>query len=751
MDYQAFLESKQLLHDSCGFDVDEADLNPMLFDWQRAIVRWALKKGRAALFEDCGLGKTPQQLEWAHQVCRHTGGNVLILAPLAVSAQTVREGTKFGIAVNRCYTQADVKPGINIANYERIEGFDISSFSGFVADESGILKNYAGIIRGKIIDAVQSVPFRLACTATPAPNDFMELGNHAAFCGVMTRSEMLSHFFVNDSGDTGKWRLKGHGEEKFWKWLCSFCVMLRKPSDLGYDDGAFILPPLNIYQHTIETGKALPGRLFVEEAQTLMERRGARRETISERALKAAEIANSIDGPVLVWCDLNAESEMLKRLIRGAVEVKGSDDNSHKEHAMLGFSDGEIRCLVTKPSIAGFGMNWQHCGDMLFVGLSDSYEKVYQGIRRCLRFGRFGPVNVHFITADIEGAVLENIRRKEAAANKMYDEMVKNMADISAAEIRQTTREQTKYERDLAEGDGWKLHLADCVDVAGEMADNSVGFSVFSPPFSSLYTYSNAERDMGNSKKDGEFMAHFGFLATHLYRVTQPGRICAVHCTQIPAMKERDGYIGLKDFRGDIIRLFMAQGFIFHSEHLIWKDPLIEATRTKALGLMHKQIEKDSTMCRAGLPDYLLAFRKPGENKRPVAHQRGFEDYIGEEDDTPNETGIKFSHHTWRKYASPVWMDIRQTRTLNYQVARENKDERHICPLQLDVIERALTLWSNPGDLVFSPFAGIGSEGYCALKMGRDFLGVELKRSYWEVACRNLAGAKEENKQRSLF
>lgn len=295
--------------------------------------------------------------------------------------------------------------------------------------------------------------------------------------------------------------------------------------------------------------------------------------------------------------------------------------------------------------------------------------------------------------------------------------------------------------------DLYSIYNADCVEVCAGLPSNSIDFTIFSPPFSSLYTYSNSERDMGNSKDDEEFFMHFGYLVDHLFRLTKPGRIVAFHCMNIPAMKERDGYIGIKDFRGDLIRCFQKRGFIFHSEHCIWKDPLIEATRTKAIGLMHKQLCKDSTVCRSGLPDYLIAMRKPGENAEPVAHENGLDYFMG---DNPPTTG-NLSHERWRRYASPVWMDIRQTYTLNAAAAREEDDERHVCPLQIDTIERGIQLWSNPGNVVLSPFMGIGSEGYVAVKDDRRFIGVELKEAYFTVAENNMKQAEEERKEQRLF
>lgn len=427
-----------------GFMVNE--LNDHLAPFQKDIVCWALRKGKAAIFAGTGLGKTRMQAEWANQVHLHTGGNILILAPLAVAAQTVREGEAVGIDINLCSEQSDVRPGINIANYERLHKFEPESFVGVVLDESSILKSYTGKIRNQIIESFRKTTYRLACTATPAPNDYMELGNHAEFLGVMSRTEMLSMFFVHDGGETQKWRLKGHAEEKFWEWVASWAVMLQKPSDLGYDDGAYILPPLNIVDHVVNTNPVAAGYLFAIEAQTLQERQAARRGSIEQRVAKAAEIANSTDKPFLVWCDLNAESELLTKSITGAVEVKGNDSPEHKERAMLDFADGKIRVLVTKPSIAGFGMNWQHCADMAFVGLTDSFEQVYQAIRRCYRFGQKRQVNVHMIVSDMEGAVAANIRRKEAEFEAMYEAMVKYTKDITRRNIRATTIEKTEYD-----------------------------------------------------------------------------------------------------------------------------------------------------------------------------------------------------------------------------------------------------------------------------------------------------------------
>jgi DNA modification methylase len=746
MSYKKFIESKQLMEVSTGIKKD-LKINSMLFDFQSDIVRWALKRGRACIFADCGLGKSPMQLEWSRHVSEYTKGNVLILAPLAVSEQTKREGDKFHIDVNICRDQSGIKPGINITNYEMIEHFDIDSFDGIVLDESSILKNYTGAFRNLIIDRTRDIKFKLACTATPAPNDFMELGNHAEFMGAMTRTEMLSMFFVHDGGDTQKWRLKGHAKDDFWKWICSWAVMIRKPSDLGYSDKDFILPELKIKQVEIETNKT-GDFLFQMEAKTLQERQAARRDTVEERSNKCLEIIQKDpDSQWLIWCNLNTEADTASSLIDNCINVQGSDNNEVKAKNMLKFASGDIDKLVTKPKIAGLGMNWQSCHNIIFLGLSDSFEQYYQAVRRCWRFGQDRPVNVYIVTADIEGQVVANIKRKENDAMLMADEMLKNMKDINSKEIHGMQTTKTNYKTETLTTENYELFNGDCVEYYTGIPDDSIGYTIFSPPFSSLYTYSNSERDMGNSKNDVEFFKHFKFLVDELLRVTMPGRCVSFHCMNIPAMKERDGYIGVKNFRGQLINLFESAGFIFHSEHVIWKDPLIEATRTKALGLMHKQLCKDSTKSRSGLPDYLITMKKRGDNSNPVMHEHGLSDFIG--DNAPTKGVI--SHEIWRRYASPVWMDIRQSRTLQYRQARNEKDERHICPLQLDVIDRGLTLYSNEGDIVSSPFVGIGSEGHCAIMMGRRFKGSELKKDYFDIAVKNIAIAESESKENDLF
>jgi len=601
------------------------------------------------------------------------------------------------------------------------------SVNGFLVHNSSIIKSHDGKTRTAILDAAQSIPFRLACTATPAPNDHIELGNHAEFVGAMTRPEMLATFFVHDGGDTASWRLKGHAVKSFWEWVATWAVMVRMPSDLGYPDDDFVLPPINIIEHRIESGIIPDGELFAQSALTLGDQRKARRKTLSMRVEKAREIIESSDGPWIAWCELNDEGDELTHVIEGAVQIAGKNSDDEKSERMVQFVRGEIDTLVSKPRIMGFGMNLQICHKMLFVGLSNSWEQFYQATRRCWRFGQTEPVDVHIVATDVESAVLDNIKRKQLAADEMGREMVENMRTVMNEEIRGTKRTEVKYERDRKIGEGWMMHLGDSVEVIAEMESESIDYSIFSPPFASLYTYSASDKDMGNCTSHADFFEHFAFLIPELLRVTKPGRLLSFHCMNLPLVKERDGVIGLTDFRGKLIELFVRSGWIYHSEVVIWKDPVTAMQRTKALGLLHKQLKKDSCMSRQGIPDYLVTMRKPGDNPERVT-----------------KTNESFPVRRWQEYASPVWMNINQSDTLQFRSAREDDDERHVCPLQLEVIRRCVELWTNPGDLILSPFAGIGSEGYVAIEMDRRFVGMELKRSYYKQACENLRRAKKQ-------
>jgi hypothetical protein len=720
MNYQQFLKSKVKAHEASGFPVAEVDLNEHLFGFQKWIVKTALLKGRYAIFADCGLGKTLMQLEWAEQVVRHTGKPVLILAPLAVSGQTIQEGFKFGIDVYKL--SGTPRAEIYITNYEQLDHVNPDLFAGIVLDESSILKNFEGAIKNQIIEGFQNTPYKLACTATPSPNDPMELGNHSEFLNVMSRNEMLSMYFVHDGGETAKWRLKGHSQDRFWQFVSSWAVMVSKPSDLGFSNDGYCLPALNYIENQITTTKRDNGLLFNDVAISATNFNDELRKTKLQRLQSVADIVNGSKESFIVWIKQNEEGDMLRGLIPGAIEVKGSDTPDYKEDKLLGFANNKFRVLITKTKIAQFGLNYQNCHNQIFASLDFSFEGLYQSIRRSYRFGQTKPVNIYLITTDTMQNVRESIKQKQKQFEQMQEQMQKNMNSCFEAEVKRATDFLPSIVTE-----NYSIMQGDCVQRIREVKSESVGLSVFSPPFAELYTYSDHLEDMGNSKDYQEFLTAFNFLVRELFRIMWSGRNVVVHCMDLPIQKGKEGYIGLRDFSNMIRESFEAAGFIYHSRVTIWKDPVVEMQRTKALGLLHKQVKKDAAMSRVGLPDYLLVFRKPGEHQHPVK--------------------CNIPVDLWQKYASPVWYDIDYSNTLNGREGRGEKDEKHICPLQLDTIERAIHLWSNEGDTVFTPFMGIGSEVFQAIKMKRYGMGIELKDSYFKVAVKNCKSATEQNKQ----
>lgn len=420
-----------------------------LFDFQAALTTWALRRGRAAIFADTGLGKSRMQLAWADAVHRETGHDILILAPLAVAAQTVAEGAEIGVALTHCRDGEDVRPGLNITNYDRIHRFDCSRFGAVVLDESSIIKHHTSKTLAMLLEAFAQTPFKLCATATPAPNDWTELGTHAEFLGVCTQAEMLAEYFVHDGGDTQTWRLKGHARTEFWRWVASWAALVRKPEDLGFDGSRYNLPPLRVHQHiTKSTGHdpAETGMLFALEASTLSERRDARRNSLDGRVAACAAKVNADQQPWIVWCDLNAEGDALRAAIHDAVEIRGSDDPDVKEQRLMDFAAGRIRVLVTKPSIAGFGLNWQHSARMAFVGVTDSWEAYYQAVRRAWRFGQEREVEVHIFTSDLEGAVVANLQRKERDALAMADALSAETRDAVMEEVTGSIRNTNPYQ-----------------------------------------------------------------------------------------------------------------------------------------------------------------------------------------------------------------------------------------------------------------------------------------------------------------
>lgn len=443
MKYQDFLKTKDLLFKPCGLSAEDININDKLFDYQKDIVSWALQKGRSCIFADCGLGKTFMQIEWARIIYNYTSMPVLIIAPLAVNAQTIEEAKKINVVVEN-YSVNNNAP-IQIINYDNIHKVDITKFSGIVLDESSILKNFSGKTRNDIINSFAHTPYKLACTATPSPNDFMELGNHAEFVGAMSYNEMLSMFFVHDGGETSKWRLKGHAKKDFWKWISTWAVLIRKPSDLGYSDEGFILPEIEYKEHILPVDSFNTHTLIPLEAVTLQERRAAKKTSIDKRISHVKEIIADSQEQWIIWCEYNEESTKLKNLINGAVEVKGSDDAEFKKESFMGFAHNKYRVLVTKPKMGGFGMNWQNCHNMIFASISDSYESFYQSVRRIYRFGQRNKVTIHLVLSETERAISYNLTKKEKDANEMSEQMVSNLRDFQQEEIKRVSATKTLY------------------------------------------------------------------------------------------------------------------------------------------------------------------------------------------------------------------------------------------------------------------------------------------------------------------
>lgn len=932
MDYASFLKKKTEIDYDCGFDVPLSEIHARLslgqWGYQASIVKWAVRKGRAALFEDCGLGKTIQQVEWLNIICRHERIKGIIVCPLSVAEQTINEAKLIDVEIvyAACLTECINPTGIYITNYERLDHFDGHDFGAVVLDESSILKGQNGKTKARIFKMFKETPFRLSCTATPSPNDIAEMSNQVEYLGIMSSAEMLSKFFVNDSANGSGWRLKGHAKSDFYRWMATWCVFIRRPSDIGFSDEGFELPPLNIqavftdsvyipdgelfpadkvkgltgriderkksiqnkvdtlvsliktnidkqceyginlqHEQTRESGiqsEVLSGKCgcrqeaeerMVSEKQGIIrqgekkqlskgisqgtsgkiyqdkraersteystkqeiqrrfviKRKGtgksigmAENESGEKKGSTSIEIQNntarlqftltetrvqmcymrndrrieSKDFPFcrplprvwessrsslhqlqscarevqgqyrttekchtilrdqwIVWCGLNDEQKEVKKALDkmsiSNVSVSGDTPIEKKLEYFREWKSNESDILISKVKVAGFGLNLQNAHNMAFIGMGDSFEMYYQAIRREYRFGQKKPVNVYLVLTNAEQSILANVMRKERDNAEMIDAVVREMADFTKDEIQTgTVKYSDTMELQTVKGDKFTALLGDSCETIKTLKDESVDLSIFSPPFFSLYTYSPSMRDMGNSLNDDEFWTHFKFLIPELFRVIKTGRICAVHCMQVPALLGKDGYIGIKDFRGDIIENFSACGFVYHGEFVLPKNPQAQSIRTHAKGLTFTQFEKDCSWSRPALLDYMLIFRKPGEPET-IIKNGDFE-------------GSEVTRNEWKDIASGILRSVRETYTLN--TIKHDGDERHVCPLQLDAIDIITRLYSNKGETVYSPFGGVGSEGYQAILNDRYAILGELKPEYFSQLVDNLKRAEHE-------
>ena len=951
MDYKEFLNTKIKTIQESGFEVEDSQMNPKLFDFQKYCVKRALKAGRFALFQDCGLGKTFQQIEWARLVTEHTNQPVLILCPLAVAGQTIKEGERFGIEIQKLKSDVFGK-GIFITNYEQLENIDCSVFSGVVLDESSILKNFTGVYKNLIIDKFQTTKYKLACTATPSPNDLNEIGNHSEFLNILDSQDMRSKWFVRDEG-MNNYRLKGHAKKDFYGWISSWAVMICTPADLGFNGDAYCLPSLNYIEKEIATQKRDDFKMFNEVSVNATNFNAELRFTKVERLSEVVSIVNSSTENFIIWVKQNEEGEYLRKLIPDAVEISGSDSLERKEFLSLWFGDvnNECKCqtinlketkksispnigqsttkktskkstlkqtnalksednqtqnlenkessiqkvttqktktnltnehpsktqsetqkegnntqktqhieikqkvnhqeigkqevselittcegsmglvtmntslcsqiktmdaqfaeknqhlsiqnkdftstiatnqeksedyfaqtaikdlessmiakycsnvplctccgkhkrkvLISKVKILSFGLNYQNCRNQIFASLDFSFEGLYQAIRRSYRFGQKEEVNIYLITTDTMKNVINTIKVKEAQFLEMQSEMNKNINGEKYGLL-------NEYEYREYKNDNVFLMKGDTNIEIKRIPDNSVDLIVFSPPFSSLFTYSNYIHDMGNNESHADFFKQYEFLLKELYRILKPGRLMACHTKDLGVYKNSSGYTGMYDFTGEhnesVLNMIPNEwandttrknhkeaekaGFKFHSKITIWCDPVLEMQRTKTQRLLYKTVTSDSTKTGIGMAEYVTIFKKwDGTNEENW-------------EAVTNLNKQNFPLDTWQKWASPVWMDIKRTDVLNGHEGTEMGDEKHIAPLQLEVIHRIVNLWSNEGEVVFTPFLGIGSEAYVSVKNNRKAIGCELKDSYFDVAVKNVKKAELLKTQVTLF
>jgi superfamily II DNA or RNA helicase len=627
MQYKEFLKQKEKGFISSGFDVNDNELNINLFDFQKHIIKIALKKGRFSIFADCGLGKTLMQLSWSECVYNKTNKKVLILAPLAVVNQTKKEAIKFNISLD----------SFDIYNFEQLKNINVDNYSGVVLDESSILKGRDGKLSRLIIDSFLKTPYKLCCTATPSPNDHMELGQHSEFVGSMSYLEMLAMFFVHDGGETSKWRLRKHAQDDFWNFVCTWSISLDNPKSLGFNGDGYNLPEIEYIEHIIPVENNT-NTLFGDVAVSATDLHKDLKRSFNKRIEKTIDLVNNSDEQFIIWTLKNDEANELKKVINDSVNVQGSDKPEFKSKHLNGFADKEFKALITKTSIASFGMNYQNCSNMIFTSYDFKFEAFYQAVRRCYRFGQVNKVKVHLLVPESQINVRKTILEKE---NK-HKTMIKEMSNYSSKTDYKLNKSNVIINNKEIKTENYHLFNGDCVEESKKIEDNKADLVVFSPPFAELYVYSDKPQDMGNVKNYLEFEQHFQYLIPEIKRILKPGRIAAIHCMDLPIQKGKEGFIGLRDFSGMLIKWFTENGFIYHAKTTLWKNPVTEMQRTKALGLLHKTIKKDSSMSRVGIPDYVLFFRNDGENETPITHQ-------DKDESLPNYLPVDL----WQKYASP--------------------------------------------------------------------------------------------------
>lgn len=772
-----------------------------LFDYQAWIVARALDRERFALFADTGLGKTAMQLDWAKNVHEQTGGRVLILAPLSVCRQTCAEAARFygdELVVDDLTSRTDLDAwldtgtGLGITNYEKFDkagpgdrfGGERWPVAGVVLDESSMLKAF-GVRKFAVMRAFAGVRYKLACSATPAPNQRTEFAQHAVFLDqVRSTTEYLTAYFMNRDGD---WQFKPHARDAWAANLSSWAVFLRDPKRWGFADHLHDLPELvelfpsvplteeqTMAAHCHESGDqpslfgVTPGgvtsrtkMMQIAHGFELADGHVAVRYPTHKPTWIADIVAGKhADDQVIVWVTFDEEGDQLAAHIPGSVHLSGKVKPAARDKAIEGFraSDPDApRVLILKPAMFGFGVNLQACSVQVFSSITDSFERYYQCIRRSYRFGQTRPVTVYVPLTDLDRAIAMNVMNKQSTfqsdADEIEDAVVARLRPRDTSEVRIVST-APKAELARTEGDAWTMVYGDSLAHMADMRRESVDLSVFSPPFAALYSYSQELEDMGNVRGESEFRYQWRIFAERLLPVMRPGRIVAIHCKEIIRFANTSGYRHCYDFPSDLRAGMVDAGFSYHRRITIEKNPQLEATRNKETSLLHVTALRDATASMPQTGEYLMVFTAPGDNSVPVVHERDEHTFERHTEwmnsiwyESPDVGPAEVDQ--WRQWLYPegevsTWHGIRETDVLNAAVAKDNPEERHVCPLQLGLIDRVTRLWSNPGELVFSPFGGIGSEGWAALGSGRRFYGVELKESYYRTACRNLAKREHE-------
>ncbi len=816
--YDEFLQEKQIIHKASGFEVLKNEISPILFPFQNALVRYALRKGKSAILADTGLGKTVMELEWAKLVSQKTDKPVLIVMPLYVAYQTIDMAKElFDQEIPFAKDKMSVAPGagVYVTNYDILHKFFGIDWGGLVFDESSIFKGQ-GKFFARAKELAKDVPYVLLASATPNPNSPEEMGMQSEVLDIMTVDEMKSNFFINrqdkkkiDKATVVKiamrelnanhlseidlselkiskqgnkkerqgWQLAPHGKEKFYKWLASWAMAVKLPSDIGFSDDGYILPKLTITPIFIETDYVPDGQLVFTGLGGVGDRSKIRKLTLEAKCQKAMEIIGDDKDQWIVWCGLNSESDRMAKLLKdhSSVNVQGSDKTEKKIEALKAFTNQEIKILISKGKICGHGSNFQNCHKAILVGLSDSWELFYQMLKRMHRFKQLENCEVYVLLAEEEREIWENVENKGRQAEHMTQKLIENAGQYQREELDMKASEKATYITDEVKNDKYHIMLGDSCERLKEIESDSVGLSIYSSPFEDLFVYSKTERGLENSITPEIFYEHYTYIVNELLRTTMPGRKTVAHIADIHARLGKDGFIGLKDFSGNVIKLYNDCGWNYNGRIPIAKNPQATAIRLKAHELMFATMRRDAARLMPVQPDYLLVFTKPGKNLEPVLPMENLEmnedtwiEWAGntwlnglneklESDELTEQDFLNIVKQVYEHYRSgnPIWDDISETKVLQHKGKNRQRldtdDTKHICPLQLEPVERAIKLWSNPGDTVLTPFMGIGTEVYQAVMFNRYGIGIELKPEYFYKAHSNIEEAVRLSHQEDLF